>query len=250
MSFDHKRYRIEQTLRKHRVLDDGAHAEAGNGAAGARGDHRITEILIAISELTRLLEPAQRLANDVIDSYRSDITEIYKLRDELDAMKAAIIATKREVAALQRRDSEGHGMRRAAGELDAVVETTERATTAILNAVEEIEANANLLRASGGRIGGNDCIGAILDRVVVLYEACNFQDLTGQRLQKIVGVLKFVEERLDRMIQVWGGLEAFKELVEQDSAALSGDDHKTLLNGPKLHDEGHVSQNDIDALFN
>jgi chemotaxis protein CheZ len=250
MSFDQKPYRIEQTLRSSRVLDDGGHADNGNGVAAGRGDHRLTEILAAVSELRRLLEPAQRLASVVIDSYRDDLTEVYKLRSELDAMKEAITATKREVAALHRRDSEGRGMRRVAGELDAVVDATERATTVILGAVEEIEATANLLRASGGGIGNNDCVGAILDRVVALYEACNFQDVTGQRLHKIVDVLKFVEERIDRMIEVWGGLDAFKELLDLDSAALSADHHRALLNGPKLHDEGHVSQNDIDALFN
>ena len=93
--------------------------------------------------------------------------------------------------------------------------------------------------------------GAILERVIVLYEACNFQDLTGQRINKIVNVLKFVEERLDKMIDVWGGLEAFKTLAGQDGPRISEDDHKSLLNGPKLdEDAGHVDQTDIDALFN
>ena len=60
--------------------------------------------------------------------------------------------------------------------------------------------------------------------------------------------MKFVEERLDKMIGVWGGLDAFKDLVEQDGAG--ADDENGLLNGPKLDsDDGHVEQNDIDALF-
>jgi chemotaxis protein CheZ len=60
-------------------------------------------------------------------------------------------------------------------------------------------------------------------------------------------VLKFVEDRLDKMIGVWGGLDAFKDLVEHNGA---GGDEKGLLNGPKLDsDDGHVEQNDIDALF-
>jgi chemotaxis protein CheZ len=138
-------------------------------------------------------------------------------------------------------------MRRVAGELDAVIGATEEAATSILAAVEDIENHANMLRAAGIGAGRNDHVGAILDRVVTLYEACNFQDLTGQRISKIVGVLKFVEERLDRMIGVWGGLEAFKELVDQPPPE---DDERSLLNGPKLDsDDGHVDQTDIDALF-
>ena len=62
-------------------------------------------------------------------------------------------------------------------------------------------------------------------------------------------MLKFVEERLDKMIGLWGGLDAFKELVEVGGPG-AGDDEKGLLNGPKLDDdEGHVAQSDIDDLF-
>ena len=250
MSFASKRYRIEQTLRPDLRVANGPSADLANGSAGDT-DSRIDEILIIVSELKHLLNPEQRLATDVIEAYRREISEVYQLRAELDAMKEAISSTKREIATLHRSDSEGKGMRRVAGELDAVVGSTEQATTNILGALEEIEANANLLRAAGVATGNNDPVGAILDRVVMMYEACNFQDLTGQRIKKIVNVLKFVEERLDKMIGVWGGLNAFKDLVADERAPGSDeDDHRAVLNGPKLdEDEGHVAQNDIDALF-
>ena len=106
-----------------------------------------------------------------------------------------------------------------------------------------------MLKAAGVETGNNDCVGAILDRTVALYETCNFQDLTGQRITKIVAVLTFVEERLDKVIDVWGDLEAFRDLVEQEGEQRG--DEGALLNGPKLEDDaGHVSQHDIDALFN
>jgi chemotaxis protein CheZ len=99
-------------------------------------------------------------------------------------------------------------------------------------------------------MGNNDCIGAILDRVVTLYETCNFQDLTGQRITKIVKVLKFVEDRLDTLISTWGGLAAFKDFAEEDLSRKTADGTRVLLNGPKLDgDPGHVSQADVDALF-
>ena len=190
MSFANKRYRIEQNLRAdQRFPPDVGHP---NGAAGAN-DGGLGEILATVTELKRFLDPAQRLATEVIDAYRKEIGEVYQLRAELDAMKDAITSTKQEIASIHRSEFEGKGMRRVAGELDAVVGATEQATTSILAAVEEIETNANMLRAAGAETGNNDCVGAILDRVVVLYEACNFQDLTGQRIHKIVNVLKFVE---------------------------------------------------------
>ncbi|MFL5181412.1 MAG: chemotaxis protein [Microvirga sp.] len=240
MSHIGKRYRIEQSF----ASPDGGVLVAGSG------DGRIGEILSTVQDLRRCFEPSQRRAVAVIEAYRREIAELYGLKAELDSMKGAIASTKREIATLRRSEDDGAGMRRAAGELDAVIEATEDATTTILAAAEEIESHATMLRAAGVATGNNDCVGAILDRTVALYEACNFQDLTGQRITKIVGVLKFVEERLDRMIGVWGGLDAFKELAgEQRHERAPGE--RALLNGPRLADDvGHVTQDDIDALFN
>jgi chemotaxis protein CheZ len=234
-----KRYRIEETL---------GPRDSGIAVPG-EGDPRIGEILSVVQDLKRCFEPSQRIAAEVVEAYRREIAEVYELKAELDRMKNAIASTKREIATLHRSDHNGKGMRRVAGELDAVVDATEEAATTILAAVEDIEAQATMLRAAGAETGNNDCVGAILDRTVVLYEACNFQDLTGQRITKIVGVLKFVEERLDKVIGVWGGLEAFKELIDHEAEGAAGE--RALINGPKLDgDPGHVSQNDIDALFN
>lgn len=239
----HKRFRIEQTLR-------GAMPEAAAAATAGpspQAEAHLAEILATVQDLKRFLDPAQKVATDVIDAYRAEIAQVYQLRAELDTMKEAISSTKREIASLYRSDNEGKGMRRVAGELDAVVGATELATTSILSGLEDIENHAQMLRAMGVDQSGNDHVGQILERVVTMYEACNFQDLTGQRITKIVSVLKFVEERCDRMIEVWGGLDAFKDLVEQEARA---DEESALLNGPKLaEDEGHVSQDDIDSLF-
>jgi chemotaxis protein CheZ len=245
MSFANKRYRIEQSLRADQrpVYDDSPAGGPGSN------DAQLGEILQAVTELKRFLDPTQRLATEVIDACRKEIGEVYQLRAELDAMKEAITSTKQEIASIHLSEFQGKGMRRVAGELDAVVGSTEQATTSILAAVEDIETSANMLRASGAETGNNDHVGAILDRVVTLYEACNFQDLTGQRISKIVNVLKFVEERLDKMIGVWGGLDAFKGLAPTEGSPADGENG--LLNGPKLDgDEGHVGQNDIDDLFN
>jgi chemotaxis protein CheZ len=252
MTLSSKRYRIEQSLNPDPHLFQRIEFPVnGNGpAVSAPDDKRIDDILSMLQEMKRFMDPAMRQSMDVVEAYRREIAEVYELRNELDAMKQAITQTKREIASLYRSDYEGKGMRRVAGELDAVVGATEAATTSILSGLEDIETEANMLRAAGVETGNNDHIGAILDRVVSMYEACNFQDLTGQRIGKIVNVLKFVEERLDKMIGVWGGLDAFKELAAQDAEMPALDDEKSLLNGPKLEeDEGHVDQSDIDALF-
>ncbi len=242
----HKRFRIEQSLRPAQAAESSAAVVA---APSPQVEARLSEILHTVHELKRFLDPTQKLATDVIDAYRAEIAQVYQLRAELDTMKEAISSTKREIASLYRSDTEGKGMRRVAGELDAVVGATEQATTSILTGLEEIENHAQMLRAMGADASGNDHVGQILERIVSMYEACNFQDLTGQRIGKIVNVLKFVEERLDKMIGVWGGLDAFKDLIVADGGP-DANDEKSLLNGPKLEEDiGHVDQNDIDALF-
>ncbi len=232
-----KRFRIEGNL--------ATTAPAEVPTAPAAADERIGEILAAVNELKRL---TQTTTTDVVEACRREITEVYGLRHELDVMKDAIGRTKRDIAMLHRQDHDGKGVRRAADELDAVVEATERAATSILSAVEDIETHASVLKATnkGGDVSD---IEAILERTVTLYEACNFQDLTGQRISKIVSVLKFVEDHIDRMIEAWGGLEAFRDLMG-DVAPSKIDDESSLLNGPKLaEDAGHVDQSDIDSLF-
>lgn len=169
--------------------------------------------------------------------------DLDRLSAELNAMREAISATKYAVADLQRSPAGSAGIQRAADELDAVSAATESATTRILAAVEEIELSANVLRSSGGGHPG-DAADVILDRVLVLYEACNFQDITGQRIRKVVGTLKFVEERLDRMIAAWGRAAPPSPLPAPPARSAA------LLVGPCLPGEpGHVSQSDVDAFF-
>src|SRR6266852_1284870 len=88
----------------------------------------------------------------------------------------------------------------------------------------------------------------IQERVVSIFEACNFQDLTGQRISKVMTTMKFIENHIVVMMDIWGGVDAIKAHAPAIIDEREGDDR--LLNGPKLDgDAGHASQNDIDALF-
>ena len=88
----------------------------------------------------------------------------------------------------------------------------------------------------------------IQDQVVRIFEACNFQDLTGQRITKVVETLRFIESRVVRMMDIWGGLESFAGIEFEPSPPGQGD--RRLLNGPGLDgEEGRATQAEIDALF-
>ncbi|MBN9580305.1 MAG: protein phosphatase CheZ, partial [Afipia sp.] len=86
------------------------------------------------------------------------------------------------------------------------------------------------------------------DRVVGIFEACNFQDLTGQRIGKVMTTMKFIEHHINVMMDIWGGVDAIKQHAPAHIDPRVGD--ARLLNGPKAPgDAGHASQDDIDALF-
>ncbi|MCY1707972.1 protein phosphatase CheZ [Pannonibacter sp. SL95] len=227
-------------------------------AAGAQGlperseEQRHRELMAEMASLRALMKGApdpKEMSEHVLQEFRRELGEAAKLKKELDAMYEAILMTKKEIAALHHTTgSEGPEMTRVTNELDAIVIGTEGATEAILSASEFIDETANTLSA---RLSGQDrdMANDIQERVIQIFEACNFQDLTGQRISKVVGALRFVEERIIDMMNIWGGIEAFKE-IEFKMRESNSEGDAALLNGPSLKsDTDTVSQDDIDALF-
>lgn len=172
--------------------------------------------------------------------------EVRKLKIELDVIGDAIKQTRSEIVSLQDQGFDSSRVARVTRELDAVFDDTSGATDRILKAAEEIDQNANTL---AGLLKGSHEQGLaqdIQDRVTTIFESCNFHDLTGQRISKVVGTLRMVEEHLARMMEIWSVIERFNVEAAQSAACnLEG-----MLNGPKLAgDNGHSTQDEIDRLF-
>jgi chemotaxis protein CheZ len=205
------------------------------------------EIMAELRDLRALLAP-QAAVQQESDSYRAQLAEMKKLKGELDLIYEAINRTKQEIATLHVTGFKGQEMARVSQELGAVVGGTEKATQQILQAAEYIVDTANNLSVAV-KMGQEAGIAQdIQDRVIQIFEACNFQDLTGQRITKVMATLKFIEEHVVRMMEIWGGIEAFRDF--EDVAHATHDKEIRLVNGPRLDDdEGHASQQDIDALF-
>ena len=187
-------------------------------------------------------------ANALLETYRAQIEQCEKLKVELDLIYDAITRTKREIAVLHGKSFNGEEMAKVNGELGAVVGGTEEATQQILEAAEAIDNAATAL----GKVTSPDqqkLLGEeIQERVVSIFEACNFQDLTGQRIKKVMNTMKFIENHITVMMDIWGGVDAIKAHAPAIVDTREGD--AKLLNGPKLEgDVGHASQDDIDALF-
>ncbi len=188
-------------------------------------------------------------AQAMLETYRAQIEQCEKLKVELDLIYDAINRTKREIAVLHGKSFSGEEMARVNGELGAVVGGTEEATQQILEAAESIDQSASALMKVNSPDQQKLLSEEIQEKVVSIFEACNFQDLTGQRIKKVMTTMKFIENHITVMMDIWGGVDAIKAHAPPIVDTREGDDK--LLNGPKLDDDpGHASQDDIDALFN
>lgn len=249
MSVARKTFRVEAQFGR-----KPAGAGEGDFAWEDNGDVRHQQIMEEISSLKELVQgpgaiAPEEISRRVADELREEIGEAAKLKGELDAIYEAIADTKNEIAALHEKASVDRDERgRVTLELDAIVSGTEGATEQILSAAEVIDQNAAtimpMLPAEHEGLASD-----LHEQVVSIFEACNFQDLTGQRISKVVNTLSFVEERIIRMIDIWGGIESFKEISDKVNAGKEQSD-TDLLHGPALDVEaGTVTQDDIDALF-
>ncbi len=175
----------------------------------------------------------------------------HDILSELSEIQAHIATTRAEISALKPGNGEESQFSSAKQELQEIVDSTATATNDILSESERIVEISSLLVE---RLP-NDQIEAIGEELLSLDNAstqimlaCGFQDLTGQRITKVVNTMIFVEERINKLMELWKIDEGTgsSELV----ATRADDDRpdKDLLNGPQNEGEG-ISQNDIDAMF-
>jgi chemotaxis protein CheZ len=203
---------------------------------------------LAIGSIGESVSRETAEAHALLETYRAQIEQCEKLKVELDLIYDAISRTKREIAVLHGTSFNGEEMAKVNGELGAVVGGTEEATQQILEAAESIDNAATALSRVNSPDQQKLLSEEIQERVVSIFEACNFQDLTGQRISKVMTTMKFIESHIKVMMDIWGGVDAIKAHAPAIVDTREGD--ARLLNGPKVDgDVGHASQDDIDALF-
>lgn len=171
------------------------------------------------------------------------------LKKELVGLFGHLNKMRRELAVLQGHDA-GNFLTMA-DTLDAIVENTENASNAILESMEAIDEQVSELRKLDNPVVSAVCE-KITDRGNQIFEACSFQDLTGQRITKVVNSLKFIEDRVTAMVRMWGKEELAKVVEEvrreAGTEAEEEDPEKALLHGPQ-RDSVANKQADIDKLF-
>lgn len=245
-----KTFRIEQTA--------GQTASSPRGPSAASTALQHHEVLNELKALRDLIEQRTQPAmpgnadGDARPTVKIDqmtVGDLSRLKSETDSIHRAINRTMQELASLHFGAFDDGGGR-ASRELDAVVDSTERATQQILESAEVIDEAANTLSASLRQQQEQALASDIRDHVVRIFEACNFQDLSGQRIGKVLATLKFVEDRVTRMLEIWGGHDALRDYAGTSLPAPHTHQEGTLVAGPKLEgDAGHLAQSEIDSMF-
>jgi chemotaxis protein CheZ len=168
---------------------------------------------------------------------------VERLEHELALVHETFARNKQDLSALvgERKDRR---MARAAGELGAAVDAMEKATHKILQATEGIDDSAKSLGSALKHQHERGLAQDIQEHAAQIYAACNFQDLAGQRIAKVIATLTMVEEQIAAMLERCNGFGRPGDARPKPAAA-----HP--LNGPRLDgDSGHANQSDIDAIFN
>lgn len=174
----------------------------------------------------------------------TNLNDVLVLKKELVGLFGHLQKIRKELAALNTPGADDH-FGSMSDQLDAIVLATEGATNTIMESVEGIDGLMTDARAATQDPKLTGIFDQVNDKVNAVFEACSFQDITGQRVTKVVNSLKFVEERINAIIFTWGKDELTKVVVEIKEEQ---DPDKKLLHGPQLPGQG-VSQADVDKML-
>src|SRR3954451_13594688 len=148
-----------------------------------------------------------------------------KVYRELREIAGYIESMRTEIGALQVNDLKNSRIPSAGEELGAIVQATENATNTIMNCAEAL---------MGADASDPAAYKALVDeKMMIIFEACSFQDITGQRIAKVVATLQHIEERVARFADVMKATD-LDGFLNEDERARAERARKNLLNGPQL----------------
>lgn len=183
-------------------------------------------------ELTReqIYKLAETLSSKLSRSEQHKKEYIYT---EIEKILGIISETKNDVLSGSIRDITSNEISSASVELSAVIQSTADATNAIMGACESIE---DTIRGCPTEKSAK-----IQEQVTMIYEACTFQDITGQRIQKVTRAFSQIEEKLNHL---YNALINDTPIPDTEKPSES----ESLLNGPQLPGSA-ITQDDIDKLL-
>jgi chemotaxis protein CheZ len=162
-----------------------------------------------------------------------------RLLGGIENLARTIADARREIAALRVDDITTSHIPSATDELDAIVAHTAAATDSILGTCETLDSLAAELQQDSAPLSQAGAI-SLQGATTRIYEACSFQDITGQRISKVVTTLKAIDAKVVGLISTFACRAA--------PALAAANDQATLLNGPQFPAVA-MAQTDIDRLL-
>jgi chemotaxis protein CheZ len=203
-------------------------------------DQRISRLKDAHGEMVATRDIVE-VVESMITTMRIEVDQAtLKIGDELRDMIRFIDVAKSEISSIKPSALVNFDIPGATDQLDAVVQHTELAAGQIMDCADELSQMASEVDEKTA-----ERLTAIATRI---YESSSFQDITGQRVTKVVRVLKVIEERLSVLTGVIGNGVSVAEPDALSNVAAAEVDDRSLLNGPQLAGNGN-NQEDIDALL-
>jgi chemotaxis protein CheZ len=188
---------------------------------------------VALSDVVALAE----ITAESLQSFFANLdTAIYR---ELREIGAYINDMKAEIGALQANELKESHIPAAGEELGAIVKATEAATHTIMECAETVMA---------ADAADPKAYKAIVDAEMLrVFEACSFQDITGQRIAKVVETLQQIEQRVSRFVEAMRAKDLAGVLDEHERNRAERKS-KFMLNGPAREGEG-IGQAQVDQIF-
>jgi len=155
---------------------------------------------------------------------------------ELREIAEYIQAMKVEIGALGVNEIRDRRIPAAGEELGAIIKATENATNTIMGCAEAV------MSAAADDVEAFKAL--VEEKMLVIFEACAFQDITGQRIAKVVETLEHIEMRVARFAAVLHAKDLGGYLSEVEQAGAE----RLLLHGPAREGEG-IGQTDVDRLL-
>jgi chemotaxis protein CheZ len=163
-----------------------------------------------------------------------------KVYGELREIAGYIESMRQEIGALQVNEIKNTRIPAAGQELGAIVRATEHATNTIMECAETLMA---------ADVSDPAAYKALVDeKMMIIFEACSFQDITGQRIAKVVETLQHIETRVARFADVMRANDLSGFLYENERERAERKE-KLMLHGPQLEGAG-IGQTAVDELFN
>ena len=209
--------------------------------------------MIPAAEVWKLLDSVKEMFGEKPDGVHGQSSQLYH---ELGELAKFINGAKKELQEVKASNIADEHLPNATNHLDAIVQMTEQATSRIMDECDQVTNAHNTLRdrlmAAEQPIDPNtlasveDALNEAQTATTHIFEACNFQDITVQRIQKVIKALQEIERQVLRMVVVFGLVENQSKLDEATKQELTED--AALLQGPQLAGQG-LEQDDIDAIL-